>query len=306
MQGSAFLLPFDATSSPGGLALTSLMQNSTSAVFPPPLACYPNLDSAQLSQLNTLETTVFGLPTVSNTTNFDSSCFTGRPKYGIVDILGLRLPFPDGQSGVALQASALASSSIGRAIIYSGAIVSPFPGDSDVPDTNENTFNPRNFGAQVFLNHVLLNYLSSISNVTLAIALVQHVLSSPFVPPSNNSDLFNSLSSLPVLEFAVFGAITPQDIASSVSSFSTSSNSLFFGSSAAETFRSWALVDSTQSIAWTESAASSQIVRESSTPNADFESVWTPASQLIDAGSTDAADVQKVISSLNSLGLFSS
>lgn len=133
--------------------------------------------------------------------------------------------------------------------------------------------------------------------------LVQFILSGSSTAPAN---LSSSATSIPVLEFAVFGSITPPDLLSSVSSFSTPSGSLFFGSDAGQTFRTWALIQSSESVAWAQSATSPSIVQEGATPNNDFESVWTPASQLVHAGSTDASDVAKVTQSLQSFGLFAS
>ncbi|KAI5124635.1 hypothetical protein M0805_004244 [Coniferiporia weirii] len=305
VQNSLFLLPFDATSSPGGTALTGLMSNISTTPFPPPIACYPGLNATQVARINTLEESVFGLSPASSPPKFSTSCFPDRPIYGVIDLLRLRLPFPDKRTGVALQASALSRDATIRTVIYSGEVLSALPGATALPSIDAAMTDPREFGTASSLNHVLLNYLSSISNITLAMDLVSYVLSSAG-PPASNSDLFASLLSLPTLEFAMFGSITPQDIASSVSSFSTQSDSLFFGSGAGETFRSWALVNTSATIAWTESATSSEIVRESAAISSAFESVWKPASELVAAGATDASDVQKVTSSLSSLGLFSS
>lgn len=305
ITSSSFILPFDATSSPGGIALTTLMANASSTPFPPPLACYPGLTALQLSRLSGLETTVFGLPSVSAPSHFDTSCFPDRPVYGVVDVLNLRLPFTDGRKGVALQGAVLTKDATLRTVLYSGEVLSALPGASDIPTVGPSASDPREFGTTLYLNHVLLNYLSSISNITLAMELVQFVLGSNGTPPTN-PDLLNQLSSLPVLEFALFGSITPLDITSSVSSFSTPSGSLFFGSDAGQTFRTWAITNSPQSIAWTQSSTSAQVVREKSTVDSNFESVWTPASQLVHQGTTSASDIQKVTQSLSSLGLFSS
>ncbi|KLO20259.1 hypothetical protein SCHPADRAFT_842610 [Schizopora paradoxa] len=302
ITSSPFLLPFDATVS----NVTTLMTNSTGAQFPPPLACYPSLSSSQLNRLNAIEVSVFGLSPATVPSQFDTSCFPTRPAYGVVDVLGLRLPFTDDRQGVGKQASLLSGDAQKRAILYSGEILSALPGASSLPTLTNASTDPREYGTSNNINHVLLNYLSSISDVTLAMELVQFILSGSSTPPSNSSSLSSSLSSLPVLEFAIFGSITPPDLLSSVSSFSAPDRSLFFGSDAGQTFRSWALVESSESIAWAQSATSPTIVREGATPNSNFESVWTPASQLVHAGSTNASDVAKVTQSLQSLGLFSS
>ncbi|OCB85692.1 hypothetical protein A7U60_g7343 [Sanghuangporus baumii] len=303
VRNSAFLIPFDATSSPGGNRLTDIMPNTSSTEFPVPISCYPGLDESQLTRINALETAVFGLDPASTTSLFSESCFPDRPVYGVVDLLGLRLPFPDNREGVALQASALNTDATIRAVMYSGEVLSALPGATAVPDITAATTDAREFGAVDFLDHVLLNYLSSISNASIAMDLVSHVLSSNI--PSIGSPLANSLSSLPILEFAVFGIIRPQDVAFSASSFSTPTGSLFFGSDAAQMFRSWALVNTSASIVWTESALSTDVVHEGSSEDDAFESVWQPASELVASGPTNADDVSKVTSSLRSLGLFS-
>lgn len=306
VQASPFLLPFDATSSPGGQPLTQLMSNTSNTPFPPPLACYPGLNSTALNRINQLETSVFGLSPATSPSQFSTSCFPNRPVYGVVDLLRMRLPFPDNRSGVALQASALSSDATVRAVIYSGEVLSALPGATSLPPLQPSTTDPREFGTSNALNHVLLNYLSSISNITLAMELVSHVLASTG-PPANGSDLANALTAgqLPTLEVALFGSVLPQDLAMSVSSFSTPSGGLFFGSNAGQTFRDWALVGSSETIAWTQGALATEVVHETPTINSNFESVWKPASELTASGSTDASDVQKVISSLNSLDLFS-
>jgi len=306
VQSSLFLLPFDATSSPGGQALTSLMNDNTNTDFPPPLACYPSLSSGQLSQLNTLETTIFNLSPSTPLSDFDSSCFPDRPVYGVVDLLRLRLPFPDSRTGVAKQAAVLTQDALSRVVIYSGEVVSAFPGASTVPPLTDSTTDPRQFGTVDHMNHVLLNYLSSIANVALAMELVQFVLNGSSLPPSSTSPLFASISSIPILEFSVFGSVQPVDIASSVSSFSTPSGALFFGSNAGQAFRTWALIDSSESVAWAQSATSSEIVREGAATNSVFESVWTPASELLNSGSTSTSLLNNVTQSLASLNLFTS
>jgi len=300
ITSSPFLLPFDATVSD----LTSLMTNSTSAQFPPPLACYPSVSSSQLSRLNAIEVSVFGLSPATTPPRFETSCFSTRPVYGVVDILQLRLPFTDDRQGVGKQATLLSGDAQKRAVLYSGEALSALPGSSTVPALTNASTDPREYGTSDNINHVLLNYLSSISDLSLAMELVQFVLSGSSTPPSNSSRLSSTPSAIPVLEFAIFGSITPPDLLSSVSSFSAPDGSLFFGSDAGQTFRTWALVQSSESVAWAQSAISPTIVHEGATPNNTFESVWTPASQLVHAGSTDASAVAKVTQSLQSFGLF--
>lgn len=282
------------------------MTNSTGAQFPPPLACYPSVSPSQLSRLNAIEVSVFGLSPAATPALFDTSCFPTRPVYGVLDVLNLRLPFTDDRQGAGKQATLLSVDAQKRAVLYSGEALSALPGASTVPGLTNSSTDPREYGTSDNINHVLLNYLSSISDVSLAMELVQFVLSGSSTPPSNSSRLSSSPSAIPVLEFAIFGSITPPDLLSSVSSFSTPDGSLFFGSDAGQTFRTWALLQSSESVAWAQSATSPTIVREGAARNNILESVWTPASQLVQAGSTDASDVAKVTQSLQSLGLFTS
>jgi hypothetical protein len=250
---------------------------------------------------------VFGLDAASSISSFSDSCFSTRPIYGVVDLLRLRLPFPDDRESVALQAAALSEDAKIRAVLYSGEVLSALPTSSTFPNISHSQTDPREFGTIDFMDHVLLNYLSSISNITLATQLASHVLSatSSSSPPANTSDLAKALSTLPVIEFALFGVIKPQDISATVSSFSTPKGELFFGSDAGQTFRDWALLNASAQVQWTEKAVSAESVHETASVNDDFERVWTPASQLVAQGPTNEDDVGKVVASLDSLGLFS-
>jgi hypothetical protein len=275
------------------------MSPSDSTQFPVPLSCYPGLSSQQLQQIGILESGVFGLSSPVARDRFNPSCYPDRPTYGVVDLLRLRLPFPDRRLNASRQASQLIIDALPRTVIYSGEIVSGMPTARTIPVPL--SLNPSRFGTTDNLNRVLLTYLSSIADVSLAMEFVQFILSLSPVPPPSSSRLIASLSDIPILEFAIFGSITPQDILSSYSSFTAPNGALFFGSKAGQSFRDWATVSPSSSIVWTTNGTSEQIARETAARNDAFESVWAIASQT--AGSTNSADLEKVVGALASRGL---
>jgi hypothetical protein len=241
--------------------------------------------------LNNIETTVFGLPPLSSNTNsrFDTACFPTRPLYGVLDILQLRLPFVDSRTGVARQAAVLNRDVAARAVVYSGELLSALPSNSGLPNVTILQANPRQYGTLNHFNHVILNFFTSIPDINVARALVNFVLSSSTTPPANNTLLFQSLSSLPMLEVAVFGTIDPPDISSSVSSFAAASGSRFFGSDPAAALRSWAITGINSSVVWAEFASSSQVVRDSSLTDSVFNSVWIPAYNFLHSANPGVA-----------------
>lgn len=303
ISSSPILIPFDATSSPGSNSLAALLTNSSNSPFPPPLACYPGLDATQIQRINTIENSVFGLSSITAATQFDPSCYPDHPLYGVLDVLQLRLPFIDSRTGVAKQAAVLSRDVAPRAVIYSGERLSALPSTSAIFNATATYSDPRQYGTLNHLNHVILNYLSSIPDINTATALVKFVLSSQAVPPTNTTILPQSLASIPVLEVAIFGTINPSDISSAVSSFSTPSGSLFFGSDQALSLREWAVQGAASSIAWTEFAISPQVVHDSSFTNAVFNSVWNPASLSLQTNETAA--VSTITASFQELGEFS-
>lgn len=274
---SSILVPFDATASLG-TNVSSLLTNSTSSLFPVPLACYPGLSSTEIQEVDSLETTVFGLASVAAASQFDASCFPEHPIYGVLDVLQLRLPFIDSRTGVAKQAAVLKRDAAPRAIVYSGEILSALPGTPQAQNTSRSQYlDPYQFGTLNNLNHVILEFLSSIPDINVANALVDFILTSPTVPPLNTTDLYQSISSIPTLEVAVFGTVNPSDVSYTVSSFSTPSGSLFFGSDQSLALRDWAISGVGSSVVWTEFTGSPQVVHDSSFTNTNFNSVWTPA-----------------------------
>ncbi|KAF8484225.1 hypothetical protein JB92DRAFT_2837048 [Gautieria morchelliformis] len=305
-KSSPVLLPFDATASPGGQAISSLLTDAINRTlsFPPAIGCYPGLSPSQLQRINAVETQAFGLAALNSTSStFDSSCFSNHPVYGVLDVLRTRLPFSDSRSGVAQQASVLTSDAASRVVLHVGELLSALP----APNTTDLTafgVNPRGFGTLSHLNHIALGWLRSFPTTALAAEAARFVLSSPTSPPTKPGIL--NATSLPIVEVAIFGDVFLPDLSSFVSSFSTPSGSLFFGSSEAQAYRRWALQQSTSAtIVWSPSTFSSQTVREGSSSNAFFEQIWSNATSLT-AGPTNTTTVQKVVNDLASEGLFSS
>lgn len=305
VKGAPILLPFDATAAPGGQNVSTLLTNSTSSPFPPPLSCFPGLNSMQLQLVQQLETSVFGLSQASAPSTFDSSCFPNRPVYGVLDILQLRLPFVDSRTGVAKQAALLTRDASARAVIYSGELVSAFPGNGTPGPLSTN---PRQYGTMSNFKHVVLQYLKSISDINFARELVEYVLQGGPLPPDSGAQpvLFNGLSSLPVLEVAVFGTIDPSDIASAVSSLSNPQNQLFFGTDASAIVRDWSINAVGNGMLWTELATSGSVVPDTSFTNADFNFVFSNASAFFQFQPNTTVNVGNITSAFQAFQLLQS
>ncbi|KAI0068328.1 hypothetical protein BV25DRAFT_1875757 [Artomyces pyxidatus] len=298
---SPILLPFDATETAGGTPLSSLLTNSTSSPFPPPLSCYPTLTNPQLQSINALETTVFGLSSASYQPGFDTSCFPDRPIYGVFDVLRLRLPFPDSRTNVSLQAATLSPGAGSRVVVYNGAALSTLP-DSTTPSTAST--DPRQYGTLNHLNHVLLNFFTSIPDINVAVAFAQYILSSPAGPPASGSLLSQSLDSIPPIEVAVFGSVLPSDISGVVSSFSTPSGKLFFGTDQSVALRDWTINGAQTGLAWADAANAPTVVHDTTFDNALFNEVWNPAFTFFHTESNAIVNVGNITSGFQTLGLF--
>src|ERR1700678_2979526 len=157
---SPVLLPFNASSP----SIQTLYSNSTSSLFPPPLACFPNLTSEVQEQINSVEAGVFGLQPIANAaSNFDTSCYTDRPVYGVLDVLQLRLPFLDSQTGTVKQAVTLTRDANPRVVLYNGLMFStPLNGTYTVTSSQ---LDARQYGTLSLFDHVVLQYLTSIPDV---------------------------------------------------------------------------------------------------------------------------------------------
>lgn len=213
---------------------------------------------------------MFGLTPAPGVSTFETSCFPNRPVYGVLDILQLRLPFSDSRTGVAKQAAVLSRDASSRAVVYSGEAVSALPGSSS---SGALSADPRQYGTISYLGHVVLKYLRSL-DVQTAVALVNFILGSPAVPPTGSA--LTTLSSLPLLEIAVFGSVTTADISFVTSSLTNETGGLFFGSEASSIIRNWTL-DASHTMMWTENASAPEVVRDTGFDNPLFNSIWDNA-----------------------------
>lgn len=225
--------------------------------------------------------------------------------YGVLDVLRLRLPFIDSRTGVATQAVTLNREVSPRAVIRNGEALSAFPGVSNTSTIVLTQAGPRQYGTLNHLNHVVLEYLMSITDVNVAMALVSYVLSSKAGPPANTSILATSLASIPALEVAIFGSVLPSDISTVLSSFATPSGSLLFGSSAGDALRSWAITGMGHPVIWADSVTSALVAQDSSLTDETFQEIWKSAATAI-ANKVSNVGVGNITASLGSTGKLSS
>ncbi|CAK5280565.1 unnamed protein product [Mycena citricolor] len=196
--------------------------------------------------------------------SFDSSCFSTRPVYGVLDVLRLRLPFADSRINVSRQAVALQPDVAPRAVVYSGEALSAFPGTPNIGGAGI-LQDPNQYGTLDAMNHVILQYLSSMPPL-VARAVADFVLSNSDSPPTSPV-LANA--AIPAVEVAVFGTFAKPDLQSAVSAFTDSAGALVFGSAVGESFRNWA-IPATGNISWTQSSNSSEVVRDTSFTDVTF------------------------------------
>jgi hypothetical protein len=276
---SPVLMPFNASSP----SIRTLYSNSTSSLFPPPLACFPDLTSEVQQQINSVETGVFDLQPIANTTSeFDTSCYQDRPVYGVLDVLRLRLPFLDSQTGTAKQAVVLARFANPRVVLYQGPMFSAAPNVIYTPTLSQ--LDARQYGTLSLFDHVVLRYLTSMPDVNTASAIVSFVLNAAAnssIPPDQSSPSFQSLQSIPFLEVAVFDDVGPPDLTSTVASFTTSSDTLFFGSADGTDLRNWTINTVGGPVVWSENATSPLVVRDSSLGNTTITQTWDAISIAI-------------------------
>lgn len=218
-------------------------------------------------------------------------------------MLHSRLPFPDSQTGTAKQAAILSRDATPRVVVYNGEVLSSLPNSnvSSIPTTD-----PRRFGTLKHINHVLLDFFEAIPDLNVAIQLVKYVLSSVVTPPPSNTLLGQSLDTIPKLEVAVFGSVTPPDLKGAVSSFATPSGDLFFGSDGALALRDWAIVGAQKSVAWAEFASSPEIVNDGSLTDDTFNAVWNPAFLFFHSSTNVTVNVGNITSAFTAVDKFSS
>ncbi|KAJ1301393.1 hypothetical protein OPQ81_008655 [Rhizoctonia solani] len=124
-SASPVLLPFDSSLS----AVRSLFSNVNQS-FPPPAACYPGLTAGDLDAINSMETSVFGLPRVNSAPSaLDASCFPSRPVYGVLDLARLRSSFGPGEKGAPRQAVQVSTNATSRVSVRLGRDAAGLPLD---------------------------------------------------------------------------------------------------------------------------------------------------------------------------------
>lgn len=230
-----------------------------------------------LQQVNSVETTVFGLTPTTGATQFNPSCYRERPVYGVLDILQLRLPFLDSRTGVVRQAAVLTRDATSRVVIHTGELWSTMLNGTGATNVTTPQLDQRQYGTLGLSDHVILQYLSSFPDIGTANTLIKFVVDSATrvpIPPEKASTLFQSLPSLPILEVAVFGDVLPLDITSTIAPFASSSGALFFGSEDGSALRNWTINVVGGSIVWTENATSPLVVRDKSLADTTITQTW--------------------------------
>jgi hypothetical protein len=196
-----------------------------------------------------------------------------------LDVTRLRWPFTDDRKNVPQQGVVLTLDVAPRAILFNGERLSAIPTFPANRTLASSELNPRQVGTMKYLQHIILQYLSSMP-VDVAQDLATYLLSSQVLPPSANlsPSLYRSLSSLPVIEVAVFGSMSPSCVEYAVSSFSTPSGNLFFGSDQSQILRNWAIGSINSSIHWTDSATSPEYVLDTVLKgDRDFDTIFQAA-----------------------------
>ncbi|KAJ7619128.1 hypothetical protein DFH06DRAFT_76062 [Mycena polygramma] len=186
-----------------------------------------------------------------------------------------------------------------RAVIYSGEVLSAFPGTSNISSDGV-SLNPDNYGTLGHFNHVVLQYLSSMPT-GIARTVADFVLSNPTSPPDSSSVLAST--PIPALEVAVFGTLAKADLQFVATGFSDSAGSLVFGSSAGNALRQWA-IPATSNLVWTQFANSSLVVHDTSFTDAIFNQTWVAAAAALSSHAN--VGVLNVTSSFQETGKFSS
>ncbi|KPV72209.1 uncharacterized protein RHOBADRAFT_56028 [Rhodotorula graminis WP1] len=291
VQRAEVVVPLDAAASVGGGAsMVDVAQaQSGAASFPPAVGCWAGLSETVVERVNAVEVEVFGLSAVSSSQSLDSSCLN-RPLYGVLNLLKLRLPFPssDKRSSLPQQSLVLKSSAVtDRVTVHASELLAAGP-LAAAPTSPSLPVTPERFGLLSRLDHVLLDLLNTVSTA-IANDLVDYVLSSPSGPPSPSTCPSLLDNSLPLLEVQLWGGLQYDDadlarsslVAGSASSSSAAATSLFFGSSAGDAWRSWALSNtqhaSLSRVEWADAAERGDVVVDQGRGGTAFEGVWARA-----------------------------
>jgi hypothetical protein len=207
----------------------------------------------------------------------------------------MRLPFADSRANVARQAVGLKPDVRPRAVIYSGEVLSAFPGTPNISSQGV-SLNPNTYGTLGHINHVVLQYLASMPT-GIARTMADFVLSNSTSPPSS----ILASTPIPALEVAVFGTLTKADLDFVATGFADSAGALVFGSSEGNVLRQWA-IPATSNLVWTQFANSSLVVRDTSFTDAIFNNTWNAAAVALSRH--DVVGVSNITTSFQSTGKF--
>ncbi|GAA5911425.1 hypothetical protein JCM6882_004999 [Rhodosporidiobolus microsporus] len=287
VQQAEVVVPLDATATGVFDAATAASGGGRS--FPPAVGCVGGVSSEVVERVNEVEQGAFGLAAVQAGQTGNATC-VNRPLYGLLNLLNLRLPFPSSDSRTSLPQQSLvlsSSSSItSRISLHAGELLSAGASSAAPSSSLTAPTSIERFGLLSAMDHVLLDYLLLFPSVSTAKLFVSYVLSSSSTPPASSDELFtasNSLASIPQLEVQIWGGVQKADISFARSGLSSSaSSSLFFGSPAGSSFRSYALSSSPTlaRIEWAPSAESVQVANDTSVGGGGgsaFETVWAGA-----------------------------
>lgn len=319
LSKASILLPYDVMPNSTANFLADNQQRDGIS-FPAPVACLPGLPTMGRQNIGMIEHNAFGLPQPGDTPgSLDSSCFPDHPVWGVLDVLRLRRPFDDSRENMRIPTTELISQAGPRVVVHSGEQLVGLTGSQDNGIALQGNFellsaDPRNYGTLQHLNHIALSYLQAFPNIQLAAKVAQYIINTngDSTPEAIGGSLFESaeiLSSLPVIEVAVFGSILSTDVQKSRADLATSNGTLFFGSKQGDIFRKWALRNRDNVILWSNSSTASQIVRETTSTNSALESIWQEATDLINNATavgrgTGSPEIERIISAFSDAALF--
>jgi len=100
--------------------------------------------------------------------------------------------------------------------------------------------------------------------------------------------------------------VTPPDVIGAVSSFTTPSGNLFFGTNQSLAVRDWAIVAAQTSVTWTEFANSPKVVDDGSFTDSAFNAVWNPAYLYFHSSSNASVSVNNITAGFAAVNKFTS
>jgi hypothetical protein len=199
-----------------------------------------------------------------------------RPLYGVLNILSLRLPFPP-SSPHSSQGVIVSAINKDRMTVHAGETLVARSNLLD-PTTPSSPILPERYGTLERFDHVVFEYLR-LMTPALARAIIAFVLAGDPTPPSSTSDVYllsQGFNTLPMIEVQLWGGLRRSNVDHVVSSLSTTSQSMFFGSSLGTDLRNWALGGNTSiPIRWSLDALQREVVVDLSlSTSTSFGKIW--------------------------------